>query len=325
MQGNVAAASASCELQTFGQFTARNNTVAQQQRPFSDFITIDPNLPGYCRWDECSICHHFPHAAQYLYSCFSYWNQESKESQPRVLVTNYVGKNPRWPNGRLPWPFHLDFNHGLVLELYQHFGVRIVANQTGGARPRVRQSLPFAMKNPVADTESLRNILVPQKKVHQVDCNAPRIVVLNRKGNNRRITNIHSVLEQLSSSWPKIKTDAFDGVPYHEQFRRMANTDIVLTPHGAQLTSMIVMPRCGAVLELFPTGYFIPNFFGSLADVASIRHYTAYHGVNATAEMARTTRGSARGVDICPDPQGLKAMLDTMLEEWHGCCLEWTR
>jgi Glycosyltransferase 61 len=61
----------------------------------------------------------------------------------------------------------------------------------------------------------------------------------------------------------------FETATFLEQVEFFANTDIVLSPHGAQLTGLAFLPRCGHILEIFPPYYLYDNFFGSLADAAN--------------------------------------------------------
>merc|ERR1711879_712710 len=52
---------------------------------------------------------------------------------------------------------------------------------------------------------------------------------------------------------------------FEEQVHLFYHTDILVSPHGGQLTNVVFMPSCGAVLELFVADYFIPGYFGTLA------------------------------------------------------------
>ena len=49
----------------------------------------------------------------------------------------------------------------------------------------------------------------------------------------------------------------------------MRSLDVLVTGHGAGETNIAWMPPCGAVVEYFPHGYFIPYYFRSLAEQSS--------------------------------------------------------
>ena len=52
---------------------------------------------------------------------------------------------------------------------------------------------------------------------------------------------------------------------FPQQFQLMSHTDILISPHGAQLSSLFLLPPCSSILELFGRGYSCPEFYGSLA------------------------------------------------------------
>lgn len=47
----------------------------------------------------------------------------------------------------------------------------------------------------------------------------------------------------------------------------MTNTDVVASPHGAQLTNMLFMDRNSSVMEFFPKGWF------ELAGIGQYAHH----------------------------------------------------
>ena len=57
------------------------------------------------------------------------------------------------------------------------------------------------------------------------------------------------------------------------------NTDILISPHGAQLGSIPFLPDCAAILELFPQYYWIPGYYGSLAKASGHPYYHLYLSV----------------------------------------------
>jgi hypothetical protein len=60
---------------------------------------------------------------------------------------------------------------------------------------------------------------------------------------------------------------------FHEQVQLMRSSDIVITAHGAALTNIAFMKPCSIVIEVFPFGYYFPNYFGYLARRSGLLHY----------------------------------------------------
>lgn len=65
----------------------------------------------------------------------------------------------------------------------------------------------------------------------------------------------------------------------------MTNTDIVASPHGAQLTNMMFMDRGGSVMEFFPKGWLEHAGVGRfahhwMADQSGMKHQGAWWDPN---------------------------------------------
>jgi hypothetical protein len=52
----------------------------------------------------------------------------------------------------------------------------------------------------------------------------------------------------------------YDSTPFLKQALEMHNSDIIVSPHGAQLTNLAFIRPCTVVLELFPMGYYLGFF-----------------------------------------------------------------
>jgi Glycosyltransferase 61 len=150
------------------------------------------------------------------------------------------------------------------------------------------------------------------------------------------------------------ETTSFD-----EQVHFFRTTDILVSPHGGQLTGLPFMPVCGAVIEIFAK-YYLPHFFGSLATSAQLRHgYIAmdYHDDNVydnndddnndtaavyekteafdddqkndpppvattvTAAMRDVTaRNAIRNCPVAPPKDLVEDAMRTMIGKWQTCC-----
>ena len=321
----IASPSVQCgDVRQFAHFTATNYSRAT--RPLDDFLvgldTLDPQNEGICRLPEgCGPnCVHFPHVAQFLLKCFSYWNQQpAKTTQQRILVTSLVNENPWKPFFR-----PAKFNRALILLLYRRFGVRIVNSDPYNNSVIGSDDWDsYTWGDPVQDTKAWRDVIVPRQR--SIQCSSPRIRILNRR-KTRSIRNVEDVSQYLESHLGlPVSIFYFEKATFSQQVNWISTADILVSPHGAQLTTLSVLPPCASVLELFPVGYYTPKFFGSLAAASLHDHYTAYNGMDARAEMHNfyenhTQRVMARSVNFCLRPQDIAPMVEEMLQKWRTCC-----
>jgi Glycosyltransferase 61 len=177
----------------------------------------------------------------------------------------------------------------------------------------------------------------------------PRIGILNRRPENfRSLLNVDAIVNALENellymneniehcyrlgkiSKPTVNVAYFEGVSFQSQIEFYSSVDIILTPHGAQETGLFFMPRCGAILEFFPKGYHIPWFFGNLARMSGIAHYSGYisnttdigedliHGFDGTPYE----QSCARYVNLCPQiPPISDYMMNSIVQDWQKCMI----
>jgi capsular polysaccharide biosynthesis protein len=122
-----------------------------------------------------------------------------------------------------------------------------------------------------------------------------RIRILSRK-NNRSIQNAEDLVKALEKTFlgtisrhevESISVATFEAASFRDQLEFLSQADILISVHGAALTGIPFQPKCAAVLELFPAGYVVPLFFGSLAAVSGVSHSFMYLGHQ---DMERETR-----------------------------------
>jgi hypothetical protein len=115
-----------------------------------------------------------------------------------------------------------------------------------------------------------------------------RIRLLSRR-NNRSIQNIKAIVKALENAFltdqggeavevESIRVASFEEASFKEQLEFLSQADILIAAHGAELSGIPFQPKCAAVLELFPGGYVVPSFFGSLAAVSGVSHSFMYLG-----------------------------------------------
>jgi hypothetical protein len=105
----------------------------------------------------------------------------------------------------------------------------------------------------------------------------------------------------------------------------MSNIDILIGPHGAQLTNIAFMPQCGGILEIFGKGYYIPHYYGSLARSTGHYYYNVYTGTSIVKETNYYMRGKhryeARRFNMTVDDlPGVVTTVEALIERWQKCC-----
>lgn len=86
-----------------------------------------------------------------------------------------------------------------------------------------------------------------------------RIFISREKSRGRRITNERAL-------WTMLDRHGFEKVfmedlPFPAQVRMMQQTRVLLAPHGAGLTNMLLCPEGGHVVEMADPGFPNPNFY----------------------------------------------------------------
>lgn len=206
----------------------------------------------------CTFVHelyweHFPHGIQQLYRCFSFWHSypdhqhlllftekltsrqvffwEMRRLFKKMLGVREIGNRTKIPPGSLV----VQPNHYQLARDHPYSGI---------AMQNPEHAHYFRHKTQEYFNLTVTNRCQPGK--------SPRIAILNRQPKSRRaILNLVEVCEHLAkATGGEIEVYYFEGKSFKEQLQIMSNVDILVSPHGAQLTSINFMPRCGAVLEV---------------------------------------------------------------------------
>lgn len=149
----------------------------------------------------------------------------------------------------------------------------------------------------------------------------PRITVLNRKS-NRQLLNVDELVADLRESLQlsyDIPVIDFEKATFRDQVKTFSVTDILVTPHGAQEAGIVFMPQCAGVLEMFPEGFFLPKFFGSLAASAGLDHAYLYLSKNSPRPIL-DVKAEARLLDFCPPIDRVREGVVLLVERWRKCC-----
>jgi hypothetical protein len=222
-----------------------------------------------CVYAEQGFYDHFPHAMQQFTRCFSFW-QSYPDHQPYFL----------WPDGLTIKKTSSDFINSIRRQIFgAMFGVieighpaeippgaRVVEPRvyTGFANDNVLQGIPFANTD---HSQLWRQTVQQHWNLATAGCpNAagvtttttrsptrPVIGILNRTPQSKRqLINVDALRERLRPLTDRpIREVFFEEASYRQQVDTLSKIDILISPHGAQLTSMHYMPVCGGVRLLF--------------------------------------------------------------------------
>jgi capsular polysaccharide biosynthesis protein len=196
-------------------------------------------------------------------------------------------------------------------ELLDLFGIEPAQRIDAGEHRHVRAEClvvpgPPAMteKNPPWAVEFLRGRLLPH-----VDTSAPRRNVYVTRGpsaNNRSITNEAKLLEQLDRhGFEHVDPGAMSVV---DQIRTFATANVIVAPHGAALANIIFAPPGSTLVELFPAGCLLPDYWRLASSVPGM----GYRYVSAYGGPRRPTRAGTIVRDIELDVAALAAVLDEL-------------
>lgn len=299
-----------------------------------------PSNQATCFFFETPQSKHFPHAMQQLYRCWSYWNLHPELSP--VLI------GPAHHRGFRPTVRH-DFFTNMLQALQTAIALRVESMNytTTTELDKIMESLAQQQQQQLVavrsnfehgdgfafassrDTISLQKVLLQQQSGCPID-RQPRIAILNRdqRYSKRSFLNANELAREITSRGlsTHVPIVYFENATFQEQIQFFHQFDIVLSPHGAQLTSMPFMPSCGGVLEFFPRGYFMPFYFGSLARASGLHYMALYVSENdweAETTLATKTvhsRFRARQSNLCPLVVDAVQAVTDMVGHWNQCC-----
>jgi hypothetical protein len=337
----------SCSLHATGNFT--RFAVPRALANYSGFLTrfqnqsLDSSLLGK---DDAAICDfhsrfskywkHFPHTMQQLYSCISWWN--GHPSHPSVLawsskVHEEQLRSDRFVGGIIK---SLANNHNVT---FLDLDTRPAPNNTVSLKPSSVSNFGYIVQSPTHLHEfrdaTVQDLFPGRVRLgcptntttNRGDSASPRIGILNRR-KTRRLQTVDILVHELGQAFPmsSITITEFESANFADQVDFFSSVDILISPHGAQLTGLPFMPNCGGLVELFPKGYHIPNFFGSLAIASGLDYgYVYMSGGNATNEakaMSATKpgRAKARRINLCPESKNIVDAVRVLIDDWYQCC-----
>ena len=284
-----------------------------------------------CRFSTDGNYLHFPHVMQSYTRCFSFFRRHAdrtpvivKRRNPRFRDTFNMGIFDIFRdvfNGTIVNSHKYDekrYREAVIAEPYFEVGMREEPDQQG-----------IAFQNP-KHAQILRRKTAEYYHIEAEGCRAgkgkPVIGILSRNS-TRTLSNAQELREVLSKLSDKpVDIVYFENKTFHEQVSFMMQTDILVSSHGAQLSSINFMEECGGVLEVFPRGYFFPHFFGPLAATSGLFHGYVYTGEDLEKEWYQggaqdpRARARSRKMDVCVPLETSMDVIRKLIENWKSCC-----
>ena len=271
-------------------------------------------------------CGTLPHGMQQLYAAFSW----ARRSEDPTIIFDYA-------KYKKPQVFYKGFVETMPL-----FNITVVRNKTRPGQLTVTrnhgcQNLGYHLQDDDAQTLS-RTIFAdrcPHILREQIERQAlllPRVGILNRKS-SRILINAQQILNHLNATsihghyTVSESPIYFEKADFQEQIEFFASHDIILTPHGAQITGVAFMSMCGQLMEIFPHGYLDPKFFGTLTRASGVQHYYSYLSPDQNETYlpervwlrSKYARDKARRADLCADRTMMLDAVLQMVGEWKEC------
>ena len=108
----------------------------------------------------------------------------------------------------------------------------------------------------------------------------------------------------------------YDKLSFAEQARHFHSADLVLSPHGAQLTNAVYARPCTVVLELMPQGFYHPKKLPLLMEAGGVGFYGyRYDGSPIAETRADSMTGKSMTGNWGPvrDVPTINASVDSIL------------
>jgi capsular polysaccharide biosynthesis protein len=208
----------------------------------------------------------------------------------------------RWYASRSP---------GFQRDLLDLAGVPAEAVVDAHEHPHVRADVlvvpappEMSEKNPPWAVQWLRERLLPR-----VDLTGPKQRIYVTRGasaNNRTVLNAEEV-DALLAEQGFVAVDP-GTMTVAEQIRTFANAEAIVATHGAALANLVFASPGATVIELFPVGCLLPDYWRLASGIPGLR----YRYLTAAGPAPRRGRAAAIVRDIRVDVAGLRSLLDEL-------------
>jgi Glycosyltransferase 61 len=263
---------------------------------------------------------------QQLYRCWSWW-VANPQKQP-ILLFKRPAKTRENPflDG-----FFKSLENAIELKILPNHRAHGVCSKDTGKWEDDIAITDYAMLDPERELRNIfmhemPNAIAPPCQSFDDKIRFPRITILNRSlKSGRKLLNAEELVASIEATYPN-QTAAivyFEGMSFLDQVQVFLTSDIVMTPHGAQLTGIPFLPPCSSVLEFFPRDYLVADYFGSLAAASGIDHSFFYLGNDTIPESKQYhyfVDAKYRNNTQCPQMEQVMAALANLIRNWNSCC-----
>jgi hypothetical protein len=159
-------------------------------------------------------------------------------------------------------------------------------------------------KNPPWVVSWLRSRLLPG-----VDVSGPRTRIYVTRGtsaNNRAVRN-EAAVGSLLESYGFVGIDP-GSLSVEEQIRTFARAELIVAAHGAALANLVFCSPGTRVIELFPAGYLLPDYWRLASGVPGLEY--RYLSAPARGGFGLRNRGAAIVADIEVDLPALRRLVE---------------
>jgi capsular polysaccharide biosynthesis protein len=226
-------------------------------------------------------------------------------------VITKLGVLEQTPSIPPPERWYVPAGAGFQEDLLELAGIPVEARVDALAPPHVSADVlvvpappEMSEKNPPWAVSWLRERLLPR-----VDLTGPRQRIYVTRGpsaNNRAVLNDDEVTALLESRGFVLVDPGTMSVA--EQIRTFANADVIVATHGAALANLVFASPGATVIELFPVGCLLPDYWRMASGVPGLRYrYLTAHG-----RPPRRGRAATIVRDIQVDVPALATMLDQL-------------
>eukprot|EP00546_Thalassionema_frauenfeldii_P001191 CAMPEP_0178930474 /NCGR_PEP_ID=MMETSP0786-20121207/21248_1 /TAXON_ID=186022 /ORGANISM="Thalassionema frauenfeldii, Strain CCMP 1798" /LENGTH=364 /DNA_ID=CAMNT_0020606991 /DNA_START=217 /DNA_END=1308 /DNA_ORIENTATION=+ len=255
-----------------------------------DDVASNRSDTAFCNMHRYIYMSHFPHYMEFALRCWSFFQMNVQYKNKVMILTDSL--DPTKFGHFIKSVNDVLAQLGINIEKYAAANPLRLKNSTSVTVMKKQQKrdapnqFPYWMASIDHGKEFRKQFLTTLQldtnttTIHQ-SCNKtfPKIAIIDRR-NNRKLLNVESIAESIREEFgikePEFSVAYFEGASFRDQAKFFSQTDIVISPHGAQLTGMVFMPDNGALLEIYPVGWVIPWYFGSLSKCFGLDHAYIY-------------------------------------------------
>ena len=269
---------------------------------------------------------------QQLYRCWSWWIA-NPDRKPILVFKHFTSVASKMFLMQFLQVLQKEINLEIVST---HDGPYVQAKDTGMWDSDIALT-DYAMFDP---DRKLRQIfapnipnIIPDPPCHRNSNSMhrlPKIAILNRAATStpsRHLLNAKELAASIEDtfSFQSVPVVYFENKTMLEQAQFFMEHDIVISPHGAQLTGIAFMKNCSTVVEFFPRNYLTVDFFGSLAASVGVNHKYFYLGNNEEQIQSYERyhyipASKFRLQNLCPKMELVMSELEEVINNWHPCC-----